>query len=96
MSVSLNSFQSIQLFRFVNLRSVSKETHDYQKCLIRKRKVQGGRWLKTGVPQLGDDCFENKPNAAIGVFLQALSSLPIFPSNKFIQKVYMAMRQPGC
>ena len=29
----------------VLLFSISKKTHESQECLIRKRQVQGGRWL---------------------------------------------------
>jgi ribosome biogenesis GTPase len=41
-------------------------------CLIRKRQVQGLRWLKNRSLLFVNDCFEDKHNAAIGVFLQAL------------------------
>jgi len=57
------------------LTSASKKTLDFFSCLIRKRQVQGGRWLKNRSLLFVNDCFEDKPNAAIGVFLQGLTNI---------------------
>jgi len=44
----------------------------FLECLIRNRQVQGGCRLKNRSLLFVNDCFEGKPNEAIGVFLQAL------------------------
>jgi len=51
---------------------VSKKSYSFFSWLTRKRQAQGGRWLKNRSLLFVNDCSEDKPNTATGVFLQAL------------------------
>jgi putative endopeptidase len=67
-----NTYYTIKIFQTMSITNVSKKTQVSHMCLIRKRQVQGLRRLKNRSLLFVNDCFEDKRNAAIGVFFQAL------------------------